>query len=68
MAMASSATATSGLGKRIIGASMSEPHTSESAERFLLYYYLCFVRSKIVVFTCDDHLAAQHNDMSHHIY
>ena len=51
----------------IIGASMSEPHTSESAERFLLYIFICFVRSKIVVFTCDDHLAARaHNDSSTH--
>ena len=43
----------------MIGVRMSEPHTSESAERFLLYIFIYFVRSKIAVFMCDDHLATQ---------
>ena len=43
----------------IIGASLSEPHTSELALEFALYY-ISYVLI-IVVFLCDDHLVTLHH-------
>ena len=48
--------------KFIIGASLSEPHTSELALDFVqyVYIYISYVLI-IVVFLCDDHLVTLHH-------